>query len=101
MRVHRLLLVAVPLVALAVDGRAHADAGLIEILTGFSAKETCSCAFVVEQDDAYCKAFGQQAGFDVVLNVDHGAKTVTATVDPIVRTAHFVDGEGCTLDALK
>lgn len=101
MRVHRLLLIAAPLVALAVDGRAHADVGLIEILTGFSAKETCSCAFVVEQDDAYCKAFGQQSGFEVILNIDHTSKVVTATVDPIVRTAHFVDGEGCTLDPLK
>lgn len=101
MRARRLFILAAPLAVLAVDGHARADAGLIEILTGFSAKETCSCAFVVQQTDTYCQAFGQQQGFDVTLGIDHTKNVVTATVDPIVRTAHFVDGEGCTLDALK
>jgi hypothetical protein len=76
-------------------------ASLAELLMGFSAKETCSCVFVVGQTDAYCQAFGQQAGYSVTLTIDHQAKTVTADVQiGETRTARVTTGGGCMLDAL-
>jgi hypothetical protein len=69
------------------------------LASGFSAKESCSCVFVVEQTDAYCKAFGQPS--DSVapkVEIDHAALSVTASFLGATRTAHFVDGSGCALD---
>jgi hypothetical protein len=68
-----------------------------QILTGFSAKEVCSCAFVVEQTDEYCKAFGKLEGYDVESVIDRNAKTVTSTFLLTSRTARFEDG--CVLQA--
>jgi hypothetical protein len=63
-----------------------------QILTGFSSKEVCSCAFVVEQTDEYCKAFGKLEGYDVESVIDRNAKTVTSTFLGTSRTAKFEDG---------
>jgi hypothetical protein len=82
-----------------------APADISHILTGFSAKETCSCVFAVGQTDDYCKAFGQQAGFDaIVITIDRSGKKVTATYDPkvsavVTRTATATAGQGCALDS--
>lgn len=76
------------------------NANIFQLLTGFSSKETCSCAFVVEQTDDYCKAFGQQPGFDVVITIDRGAKSVTSSFGGVTRTATMKEGEGCTGDPL-
>ena len=71
-----------------------------QVLTGYAAKETCSCVFVVEQSDDYCNAFGQVEGFNVDLAIDHDKKSVGATfLGSSVRSAHFTDGQGCVLDA--
>jgi hypothetical protein len=76
-------------------------ADVFVVLNGYGAKETCSCAFVVEQTDDYCKVFGQgSATFQVDLTIDHGAKKVTSNFGNVTRTAHFTDGQGCTLDGL-
>jgi hypothetical protein len=70
------------------------------VLTGYGAKETCSCVFVVEQTDEYCRTFGQaSADYPVELTIDHAAKTVTAKLT-LSRTAHYTEGAGCTLDGL-
>ena len=91
----------VGLVVLTTGGRVRAkDANVFHVLTGFSSKETCSCAFVVEQTDEYCTAFGQPAGYAVALTIDRGAKTVTATFGGASRVARMKDGEGCLVDAL-
>jgi hypothetical protein len=98
-----LALFAAPAAVLAVHvaraGNApNAPANSFQLLTGFSAKETCSCAFVVEQADDYCTTFGQQPGYNVTIAIDHTAKTVTSTFALAKRTARFADGVGCTLD---
>lgn len=85
---------------LTADSARAKDANLLEILTGFGAKESCSCAFVVEQTDAYCQAFGQQEGYETTIAIDRGAKTATATFATTSRTSRFTDGAGCVLDAL-
>lgn len=97
--VSKIILVVASIVAL--SGRARAKpAGLLEVLTGFSAKETCSCAFVVEQTDDYCKDFGTIEGYDVTIEIDRTAKTVTSQVVGTKRTARASEGTGCVLDPL-
>lgn len=82
-------------------GRARAKpAGLLEVLTGFSAKETCSCAFVVDQTDAYCKDFGTPAGYELTVEIDRGAKTATSSIVGTKRVARFTEGAGCLVDPL-
>lgn len=78
---------------------ARAEASLLELLTGFAAKETCSCIFVVGQTDDYCKDFGSPS-FPTTITIDRTAKTVTSSAGISSRTARFADGAGCTLDAL-
>lgn len=99
-----LLACAAALAALAVTSfatRARAKpATLLQILTGFSAKESCSCAFVVEQSDAYCQEFGKLEGYDVTVVIDRAARTVTSSFLGASRTARMSDGAGCQLDAL-
>ncbi len=69
------------------------------LAAGISAKESCSCVFVVLQSDAYCKAFGSPADYVTVnVQIDHAGKGITSTFFGATRTAHFVDGAGCTLD---
>lgn len=76
------------------------QANIFEVLTGFASKETCSCAFVVEQTDEYCQAFGQAEGYDVQLVIDRDKKTVTSTFGGTTRIARMKDGEGCSADPL-
>lgn len=71
-----------------------------EMLTGFSAKETCSCAFVVEQTDDYCKSFGKLGTYQVELTIDRSAKTVTSKFTVVSRTARFTEELGCVNDLL-
>lgn len=75
-------------------------ANQVEIVTGFSAKETCSCAFAAEQSDAYCKELGTPAGFQLEIAIDREAKTAKATFLATSRIARFREGAGCSLDPL-
>ena len=96
-------LIGAPALLLSSDSvRADRTANLFELAAGFSAKEACSCAFVVEQTDEYCQAFGQIAGTSLAVDVavDRGAQTVTSTISGISRTARFAAGAGCSLDPL-
>jgi hypothetical protein len=74
-----------------------APADVFQLLTGFSAKETCSCVFVVGQTDAYCMAFGQQSGYSVGIQIDHTAQTVTTSFLLATRVAR-AGATGCKLD---
>jgi hypothetical protein len=75
-----------------------ATADVFQLLLGFSAKESCSCAFVDGQTDAYCQAFGQQPGYAVTVVIDHTANTVSSSYAGLTRTAHATTGAGCVLD---
>jgi len=92
--------VAFALAVLAAPARADAPVTLVDILAGFSAKESCSCAFVVGQTDAYCQEFGKTGGFDVEVRIDRAARAVESRFAGVSRTAR-VDGDGCKLDGPK
>ena len=96
-------LAAAPALLLSSDSvRADRTANVFEIATGFSARQACTCAFVIEQTDEYCQAFGQVPGeaLPVDVAIDHDAKTVTSTLSGVSRTARAATGVGCTLDPL-
>jgi hypothetical protein len=86
---------------LATAGRARArDVDQFDILTGFGAKEACSCVFVADQSDEYCQAFGQTGAAPVKLVVDRKAQTVEASFGAVTRIARFTQDEGCQTEAL-
>lgn len=76
------------------------EANQLEILTGFAAKESCSCAFVVEQTDEYCTAFGQSSPAPVTITIDHELQVVTSSFAGTTRSASFTEGAGCFLAPL-
>jgi hypothetical protein len=94
------LLALGPLAVVLSSDAAAGPANEFQILTGFSAKEACSCVFVVQQSDTYCVAFGQQPGYPVKLTVDHTGQIVTSAYSTATRVARFAAGAGCTLDPL-
>jgi hypothetical protein len=93
---------AAALVSLVFVSRARAKPTTeFQILTGYAAKETCSCVFVVQQDDTFCTAFGQIQGYTTDIAIDHTGNGVTATfTGTSARSAHYTDAAGCTLDPL-
>lgn len=96
-----LLLATIACAVLVGATRARARAAnQAEIVTGFSAKETCSCAYAAEQSDAYCTEFGTPAGFQVDIAIDRKSKTAKATFLGFSRTARFREDAGCSLDPL-
>ncbi len=103
-KIFAVLLASVFCAGAALVGATHAradesvDLNYPELLTGFSAKETCSCAFVTGQTDEYCKVFGSQDGYAIDINIDRTAKLVSTTFISTTRTSHFVEGAGCALD---
>lgn len=82
-------------------GRVRARTGnQIEVVAGFGAKEACSCVFVADQPDDYCKAFGQAGVAPAEIAIDRKALTVSASLAGTTRSARFSPGDGCRLDAL-
>jgi hypothetical protein len=82
-------------------GRVRArTANQIEVVAGFGAKEACSCAFVADQSDDYCKAFGQAGVAPAEITIDRKAQTVSASLAGMTRSARFTPGEGCRTEAL-
>lgn len=92
--------VALGLTLLAAPKADARPATMFELLTGFAAKEGCSCAFVVEQSDEYCRDFAQPGIAPVEVVIDHAGKTVTAKFLATSRTSRFTEGAGCLNDAL-
>ena len=75
------------------------DNSLFELASGFAAKETCSCRFVMKRDAAFCKEWVRVSPNVARPKVDEDAKTVTArSLGMGKQTARFVDDQvGCTL----
>lgn len=72
------------------------------LIAGSSAKETCSCVFVLKQDDERCKDYSRLIGPTqvVAFQIDHDAHTVVAMLAGWRSTARFLGQEqGCVLDS--
>jgi hypothetical protein len=69
------------------------------ILPAFTAKEYCSCRFVMGQSDEYCRGYVKQWLPISAITVDEAAKAVTARGTGLSRTARWLSPrEGCRLD---
>lgn len=69
------------------------------ILPGFTAKEYCSCRFVMGQSDGYCRGYVAQWLPISGIAVDEAGKKVTARGTGVLRSARWLSArEGCRLD---
>ena len=76
------------------------DTGLLRIGANYGAKLACSCLFVMEQDEDYCRTWVQASPDIVKLKIDAEEKVVTARALGLVKSqARWVDERsGCLLE---
>ena len=72
----------------------------IKLAVGFSAKEFCSCLYVLEQDREECRKASQgQDMVTITLKENREKQRVLASFYGVTRKASFQDGQfGCQLD---
>lgn len=72
----------------------------IELAVGNAARMTCSCLFVMEMDEAFCKAWVKASPDVARFSYDPKAKTVESSAFlSWSAKAHFVDIDvGCVLE---
>jgi hypothetical protein len=71
----------------------------LDLLAGFTAKEYCSCFFVVGQTQDFCDQFIKQSPPIGTVSIDQKNKKVTSHALFNSRTAHWVsDKFGCILE---
>jgi hypothetical protein len=82
------------------DPKRPYDTGDLTMLVRYRAKETCSCAFVMARDDAFCKAFTEASPSVAGVNIDRKTKTTSASALLLwSASARFVDDRrGCVID---
>ena len=97
MRTRMLLVLAGTMVACGSSGYSRND---LELLTSYTAKETCSCLFVMEQTEEYCRAWTKADPAVAAWSADMDAKTVQSAAGLFWGAkAHFIDEKfGCVLD---
>jgi len=76
------------------------DNSLFELGSGFAAKEVCSCLFVSNHDEAYCRQLVRVKPDVAKFRVDYVAKTVKARALGMGKQIARYDGEGfgCVLE---
>ncbi|WP_224372492.1 hypothetical protein [Hyalangium versicolor] len=70
------------------------------LVTSYTAKDACSCLFVMERDEAFCRAFvkADPAVASLTIDFEHKAVETSALLLWGAR-AHYVDArDGCVLD---
>lgn len=72
----------------------------LQLATAYRAKELCSCLFVMEQDEAFCKAWTTASPDVASFRVDRDARTVESSALLMWGArARFVDAKsGCVLE---
>lgn len=72
----------------------------LELAVGNSARMGCSCLFVMEMDEAYCRAWVKASPDVAKLTFDRANKRVeSAAFISWAATAHYVDEKrGCILE---
>ncbi len=81
-------------------GRRMYDNSDLRLATAYTAKEVCSCLFVLEQDEAFCRAWTRASPNVARFRVDREARTVeSAALLLWGGRARFVDARtGCVLE---
>lgn len=69
----------------------------LELTSGYAASEVCSCVFVMEQDEDFCRAWTKASPAVVTFKVDRKNKRVEASAGLMWGAkARFVDEKtGC------
>jgi hypothetical protein len=72
----------------------------LELVTAYTAKDACSCLFVVEQDEAFCRAFVKANPAVASFTIDREKKAVESSALLLWGArAHYVnEHDGCVLD---
>ena len=72
----------------------------LQLSPSYTAKEVCSCLFVMEMDEEFCGAWTRASPNVSSFRVDHEKKAVRATALLLWgSSAHFVSDEfGCVSD---
>jgi hypothetical protein len=81
-------------------GRRVYDNNDLELVTAYTAKDACSCLFVMERDEAYCRAWVQASPPVARLTIDMEKKVVeTSALLLWGARSHYVDARvGCVLE---
>ena len=72
----------------------------LQILTGYSAKMTCSCIFVMKRSEDFCASWVKESPDVKTVSIDRDAKTVeTEALSLWGARARFLDARrGCVLE---
>ena len=76
------------------------DNALLDLATGFAAKEGCSCIFVSGRDEDVCKSYLRVNPDVAKIKVDYDAKRVTSKALGMKKTSAVwvSQEEGCVLE---
>ncbi len=72
----------------------------LRLISSYTAKTACSCLFVMEFDEAACRAYAKQEPPIATWTVDRNAKTVDASTGLMwgARARYMGPKFGCTLE---
>ena len=81
-------------------GRRVYDNNDLELVVAYTAKDACTCLFVMERDEAFCRAFVKASPAVAHLTIDPEQKAVeTSAVLLWSARARYVDARnGCVLE---
>jgi hypothetical protein len=76
------------------------EANDLEILTAYTAKQICSCVFVMKRSDEFCNAWAKEAPDVKTATIDRDRKRVeTQAMSLWGARARYVDARhGCVLE---
>jgi hypothetical protein len=82
------------------EGMRPYDNNDLQLVTSYTAKDFCSCLFVMERDESYCRAWTAASPAVATVRVDKEARVVeTAAALLWGARARFVDARtGCVLE---
>lgn len=72
----------------------------LQLATGYTAKEACSCLFVMEQTEEFCRAWTKASPDVAGFRVDRDARTVEASALLLwgAKARFDADLNGCVLE---
>ena len=69
-----------------------------EMMPGFTAREMCNCIFVTGQPEDFCRSFARQLLPPDWIQVDHTARTVTASwLGRTAMSTYETERYGCSV----
>jgi hypothetical protein len=82
------------------SGRRRYDNNDLQLVTAYTAKDACSCLFVMEQDEAFCRALVKASPAVARLTIDREHQAVeTSALLLWGARARFVDARsGCVME---